>query len=75
MLIGSVDMQNSVAISSSLRETLGHDAAHLIKVVPSLSLIMGDMCNVDAEKGFMDAQKRLQYPLCQFVEIISNMLS
>ncbi|KAL7469039.1 hypothetical protein ACHAXS_009282 [Conticribra weissflogii] len=72
MLIGSVDSQNSVTVASSLREALGQDAIHLIKVVPNLALIMGDMCNVNAEDGCVDAQKRLQYLLCRFVEIISE---
>ncbi|KAL7461781.1 hypothetical protein ACHAXS_002187, partial [Conticribra weissflogii] len=71
MLIGSVDSQ-SVTIASALRDALAQDAAHLIKVVPNLSLIMGDLCNVDAEVGCVDAQKRLQYLLCRFVEIISD---
>ena len=62
------------AVASKLRLTLGQEALHLVKVIPSLSIMLGDNAgggNVD--QGCADGQKRLQFLLCQFVGVISSL--
>ncbi len=63
-------------IQARLRNALGDEAYHLIKVIPSLSLILGQRSPIQVQEnqcdGFVDAQRRLQYLLCQFVMVISS---
>lgn len=61
-------------VASKLRIALGHDAYHLVKVIPNLSSILGEdvMMGQFAGQDCVDAQKRLYYLLCQFVEVISS---
>jgi len=62
-----------IEVASKLRTTLGKDAHHLVKVIPNLSLILGDDAEQqDDGQDCVDAQKRLQYLLCQFVHVIST---
>lgn len=70
VLVGSVDSESEVAVASLLRQALGRDAIHLMKIVPNLSMIMGDtQCNSDED--CVNAPERLQYLLCRFIEIIT----
>ena len=60
-------------VSSKLRAALGMDARYLVKIIPKLSGILGDGDIQPTEaQDCVDAQKRLQYLLCQFVDIIGS---
>ncbi len=53
--------------------TLGRDAYYLTKLIPTLAIILGLEaigCNHDEDN--INAQKRLQMLLCQFVQVIST---
>jgi len=64
-------------VASKLRSGLGRDARYLVRVIPNLSIILGgeEDTNDDQEndRGVVDAQKRLQYLLCQLVDIIASL--
>jgi predicted ATPase len=58
-----------------LQMTLGKDASFLIKVLPKLGLILGNTASCqspDFDNNFGNAVQRIQYLLCQFVEVIST---
>ena len=62
-------------IASKLQEALGHDACHLVKVIPTWSEII--FCeertdDANANQNYMGAEKRLYYLMCRFVETISS---
>ncbi|KAL7536583.1 hypothetical protein ACHAXR_007263 [Thalassiosira sp. AJA248-18] len=64
---------NLQEVATRLRIALGGDARHLVKVIPNLSVILGDCSGQQEEDNdCVDAQKRLQYLLCQFVDVISG---
>jgi len=64
-------------VASRLRIGLGRDARYLVRVIPNLSITLGgeEYTNDDQEndRGVVDAQKRLQYLLCQLVDIIASL--
>jgi predicted ATPase len=61
-------------VASALKEDLGEEVSSLVTVMPNLSRILGSNfgCDKDDENddGAVDAQKRMRYLFCQFVEII-----
>ena len=61
-------------VASKLRVALGGEAGarHLVKVIPNLSLILGESVDNEEDQQCADAEKRLQYLLCQFVDVISS---
>ena len=72
-------VQNLQVVKNKLHEVLGDDARYLIKVIPNLTLLLGynndsRELTVSMKEGqdCVDAQKRLQYLLCQFVNIIGT---
>lgn len=70
MLVGSSESAHATKVASALRENLGRDAFYLIELIPTLSLIVGDI-NVEGTRGdFVDAQILLQNLLCRFLTII-----
>ena len=59
-------------VASKLRLALERDTQYLVKVIPNLSIILGEESAEQSEDDCVDAQKRLQYLLCQFVDVISS---
>ena len=56
-----------------LRSVLGKESYHLVKIIPNLATILGtELSALNHNDDCMDAQKRVQYLLCQFVEVISS---
>eukprot|EP00984_Skeletonema_dohrnii_P025936 scaffold15184_cov147-Skeletonema_dohrnii-CCMP3373.AAC.1 len=52
---------------------IGRDAYYLTKIIPNLANILGlEMSCIDYDEDHVNAQKRLQWLLCQFVQVISN---
>jgi len=71
-LVSDVGSRESVEIATTLRESFGPDACYLAKLIPNLSMIFGDFDDCDDVNDCVNAEKRLQYLLCRFVEIISS---
>ena len=63
-------------VSSALIDHLGEELSSLVAAMPNLASILGSSydCGKNEEKieDAADAQKRLRYLFCQFVEIISR---
>jgi predicted ATPase len=60
-------------VASALKENVGEEMASLVTAMPNLTNILGD--DFDSKKSnesdiAVDAQKRLRYLFCQFVEVI-----
>ncbi|KAL7464104.1 hypothetical protein ACHAXS_004440, partial [Conticribra weissflogii] len=72
VLLSDGGSSRSIAVASALRESLGRDASCLGKVIPNLSMIFGDFEDDEELLNCVNAQRRLQYLLCRFVEVISS---
>ena len=60
-------------VAFQLRSILGKEAYHLTKIIPNLATILGsELSALSHNEDCLDAQKRVQYLLCQFVEVISS---
>eukprot|EP00985_Skeletonema_marinoi_P011488 scaffold5474_cov81-Skeletonema_marinoi.AAC.1 len=61
-------------VASKLRSSLGREAYYLTKIIPLLNDVLGSEQSDDTfyDDGCVDAQRRLQYLLCQFVEVLSS---
>ena len=64
-------------VANKLRIALGDEARFLIKVIPNLSNLLEpyvehDRQGEDEDEDDVYAQKRIQYLLCRFVEVISS---
>jgi len=72
--LSSSDENASIAekMSSELQLALGREAYALVKVIPSLSKIIGDKTDMDESDAVEDVQKRLRYLFSQFTEVISR---
>ncbi|KAL7535064.1 hypothetical protein ACHAXR_009250, partial [Thalassiosira sp. AJA248-18] len=57
-------------LSIALKQELGREVHVIAKLVPDLSKIVGGKADLHKNDGVGDAQKRLRYLLCQFIEII-----
>jgi predicted ATPase len=58
-------------LAHQLNFVLGREAYHLAKLIPNLANILGlEISSVNLDEGCVNAQKRLQYLLCQFVKLI-----
>eukprot|EP00984_Skeletonema_dohrnii_P011063 scaffold4391_cov106-Skeletonema_dohrnii-CCMP3373.AAC.3 len=77
MLMQSSELQERRAVvASKLKSSLGREAYYLTKIIPSLNDILGSEQKSDETSFYddncVDAQRRLQYLLCQFVEVLSS---
>jgi predicted ATPase len=71
------DCDTSSLIASKLRAALGSDLHFLAQMIPNLRLILNDedaSCDPIYNQDCVDAQQRLYYLLCQFVEVICTCL-
>ncbi|KAL7481155.1 hypothetical protein ACHAW6_006837, partial [Cyclotella cf. meneghiniana] len=68
------ESERAMLVGSKLRTALGSDLYYLIQVIPNLSrLIHEHSCDIPPNQDdCVDAQQRLQYLFCQFVEVISS---
>eukprot|EP00984_Skeletonema_dohrnii_P004011 scaffold1374_cov133-Skeletonema_dohrnii-CCMP3373.AAC.2 len=63
-------------LASNLRSSLGRDVHHLTKLIPNLAIILGpETSPINRNEDCDNAQKRLQYLLCHFVDVISSTFS
>lgn len=66
----------SSVLASKLRSSLGRDVLHLTNLIPNLASILGpEKSPINRNEDCDNAQKRLQYLLCQFVDVISSTFS
>ncbi len=72
------DMSTVRMVSAALQRDLGDEILRLVNAMPNLRGILGNdfVCDKpdDDSDGAVDAQKRLRYIFCQFVEIILGCL-
>jgi predicted ATPase len=59
-------------VATKLRKALGEEARHLVKVIPNLGMILGEGTGKYEIQDCANAQTRIQYLLCQFVDVISS---
>jgi predicted ATPase len=60
-------------VAFQLRSVLGKGSYHLTKIIPNLAAILGtELPALNHSEDCINAQKRVQYLLCQFVEVISS---
>ncbi|KAK1739316.1 putative AAA ATPase [Skeletonema marinoi] len=65
--------QSKQKLTHQINHALGREAYHLAKLIPNLATILGlQLHSIIHDEGCINAQKRLQYLLCRFVEVISN---
>ncbi|KAK1734958.1 putative ATPase [Skeletonema marinoi] len=64
-------------IASKLRSSLGNEAYHLTKLIPNLASILEgpEILAINLNEDCGNAQKRLQYFLCQLLQAISSTFS
>jgi len=60
-------------MASELRSSLGGDAYHLAKIIPNLAIILGpEPPFINNNEDCFNTLQRLEYLLCQFVQVIST---
>eukprot|EP00986_Skeletonema_menzelii_P014495 scaffold9666_cov132-Skeletonema_menzelii.AAC.6 len=59
-------------VAAALKENMGEEMVSLVAAVPNLANILGDDFDSEKNVSAVDAQKRLCYLFCQFVEVISK---
>jgi len=60
-------------LAHQVNHVLGNGAYYLTKLVPNLAKILGlEMSCINHDEDCINAQNRLQYLLCRFVEVISS---
>eukprot|EP00984_Skeletonema_dohrnii_P030530 scaffold22078_cov84-Skeletonema_dohrnii-CCMP3373.AAC.5 len=60
-------------LAHQIYHVLGSEAHHLAKLIPNLAVILGLELNcIIRDEGCTNAQNRLQYLLCRFVEVLSS---
>eukprot|EP00984_Skeletonema_dohrnii_P033108 scaffold28586_cov107-Skeletonema_dohrnii-CCMP3373.AAC.16 len=60
-------------LAHQINNVLGREAHHLAKLIPNLATILGMESNsIIHDEGCTNAQNRLQYLLCRFVEVVSS---
>eukprot|EP00804_Cyclotella_cryptica_P021186 CCRYP_001485-RA/>CCRYP_001485-RA protein AED:0.02 eAED:0.02 QI:1/1/1/1/1/1/2/1352/1114 len=66
--------EGAVLVASNLKTALGSDLYYLIQMIPSLGRILQEHSNDYIPPGHdcVNAQERLHYLFCQFVEVISR---
>jgi len=61
------------AMASKLKSSLGREVYFLTKIIPCLNDILGsNQSDIFYDGDCVNAQRRLQYLLCQFVEVLSS---
>ena len=66
----------SGVLASKLRSSLGRDVHHLTKLIPNLASILGpETSPSNHDEDCANAQRRVQYLLRQFVDVISSTFS
>jgi predicted ATPase len=72
MMMQNCELRHKLA--HQVNHVLGRDAYHLAKLIPNLARILGlDMMNpINHDDDCINAQRRLQYLLRRFVEVLSN---
>ena len=70
------DQSIKLGIATELKATLGREAYHLVQLIPNLASILGQDTYQSEENnpGCVNAQRRLQYLLGRFIEVISNFI-
>ena len=60
-------------VACQVRTVLGRESYHLTKIIPNLAIILGpEPPDFNHDDDCVNAQKRLQYLLCRFVEVVST---
>ena len=74
MLLQSRELQPTRELmASKLKSSLGREVYYLTKIIPHLNDILGfEQSDIFYDDGCVNAQRRLQYLLCQFVEVLST---
>jgi len=71
VLLQSCELRQKLA--HQVNSVLGGDAYHLAKLIPNLANILGlERSFINHDEDCINAQKRLQYLLCRFVEVLSS---
>jgi predicted ATPase len=71
VLLQSCEVRQKLA--HQVNSVLGGDAYHLAKLIPNLANILGlERSFINHDEDCINAQKRLQYLLCRFVEVLSS---
>ena len=67
------DRSTAEKLSTALKENMGEEMTSLVSAMPNLSHILGDdFDSKQNDTSAVDAQKRLRYLICLFVEVISK---
>ena len=75
ILLWNSDLAPSkLKLATQINHVLGSEARHLAKLIPNLGNILGLVLNSDDvhHEECSNAQNRLQYLLCRFVEVLSS---
>lgn len=66
--------ERAMLVASNLKAALGSDLYYLIQMIPSLGRILQEHSNdyIPPGRDCVNAQERLHYLFCQFVEVISS---
>ncbi len=73
MLVSEGQTARSENVSTELKRVLGKEVFHLTRVIPSLGILLGlNYGSQMLDQGCVDAQNRLLYLMCQFVDVISS---
>eukprot|EP00984_Skeletonema_dohrnii_P034447 scaffold33562_cov125-Skeletonema_dohrnii-CCMP3373.AAC.1 len=60
-------------LAHQINHVLGREAHHLAKLIPNLATILGiELNTIIHDEGCTNAQNRVQYLLCRFVEVLSS---
>ncbi len=60
-------------VARQLRSVLGRESYYLAKIIPNLAIVLGCTISVlSHNEDCINAQKRVQYLLCQFVQVVSS---
>ena len=70
---GNSGNEGAAALASELRSRLRNDDVfYLTKIIPNLVYILGDNCfGLEEGNDCVNAQQRLQFLMCQFVEVMT----
>ena len=73
MFRGNSGNEGAAALASELRSRLRNDDVfYLTKIIPNLVYILGDNCfGLEEGNDCVNAQQRLQFLMCQFVEVMT----
>jgi predicted ATPase len=75
LLLQNCELASTKQLAHQVNCVLGREACHLTKLIPNLANILGlemSCTKTDVDEDCINGQKRLQYLLCRFVEVISS---